>query len=106
MLTGLIVYIIFFIVSYTLIFGGVIRCNVLVTTGPGVENNILCVPILTLAGIPYVAVGEVVEDISSGTVTNMGLYLYLIGSMVIYFGSFALGGYLYGKHKNKVSLYS
>lgn len=100
---GIVAYVLFFIVSYVLIFSGVMTCNAFVTIGPIVNESILCGPILTIAGVPLMAIGELGEDVSSGTITHLNLYLGLLGGLVIYFGIFALLGYLYGKNRNRVA---
>lgn len=100
-IAGIVLYIIFLVLSYVLIFGGAISCNAFVSFGPGVEESILCGPIITLAGIPLIAVGEVFEDISLGTITNLNMYLTILVTVSIYLGIFALFGYTYGKKKEK-----
>lgn len=102
MVGGLVLYVLFSIISLFLVFGGVITCNAFVTDGPMVKESILCGSILTIVGVPFMSAGELMEDISSGTITHLGLYLSIIGWMLVYLGAFSLIGYLYGKNKNKI----
>lgn len=99
---GLIVYIAIIIILLALFYMGLISCNEFITVGPGVEQSVLCQPLIFLLVMPVMIFSELMEDISSGVLTNPGLYLGLLGSVTIYFGLWAIIGTLYGKCKNNL----
>lgn len=101
---GIIVYIVVAIFSAYIFLTGTITCNEFVTVGSNVKESVLCGPVIFLFAAPLSIISELIEDISSGTITHLGLYSGFILSVVIYFGILALLGHLYGKiiNKNKV----
>ncbi len=98
---GIIIYVVLAIFSAYIFLTGTIECSVFVTVSPGVKESILCGPVVFLFAIPISILTELIEDISSGQITHLGLYSGFALSIAIYFGISAFLGFLYGKIKNR-----
>ena len=96
---GLIIYLITVVVFAASVFSGVMTCNEFITVGPTVKESFLCKPMIFFVVMPVMIISELLEDISSGMLTHADLYTGLLGIAIIYFGTFAFLGIMYGKRK-------
>jgi hypothetical protein len=101
---GILVYVVIVIVLVALTFNGVITCNEFITVGDPVKESFLCKPEIFLVALPFMILSELAEDISNGMMTHLGLYVGLLGGLVIYLGVCSFLGVWYGKIKNRKQL--
>ena len=100
---SILLYVLVVAISVSLFLSGSITCNEFVTDGPAVTQSILCTPAITIVALPLFVISEFTEDITTGSISHIGVYLGSGASVLAYVAIFAFLGFLYGERKRRIT---